>query len=77
VSAPPYTGVAIVYGADRFWYDRGQWYRLDGAAWVVVGVFVPAPLPLGRPALQPFAQIYSAVTALYFGLLDNCSASCP
>jgi hypothetical protein len=49
VSAPPYTGVAIVHDGVHFWYDRGQWYRLDGAGWLVVaapvGVFVSA-LPL-------------------------------
>ena len=42
---PPRTGFAIEHGPDHLWYDHGQWYRHDGAGWLVahapVGVFVP------------------------------------
>jgi hypothetical protein len=43
-------GIPIERGVDRFWYDRGVWYRGDGLQWVVVA----APFGVFVPALPPF-----------------------
>ncbi len=53
----PHIGAEIVRGQVHFWYDRGQWYRRDGAGWVVVG----APVGAFITALPP------AYTTVYFG----------
>ena len=57
VPRPPRAGYPISRGRDRFWYDRGMWYRGDGVRWIVVG----APIGAFVPILPPF---YST---LHFG----------
>jgi hypothetical protein len=57
LAGPPHLGAQIARGPDRFWYDRGQWYRRDGLGWVVVGAPIGAFVSILPPA-------YSTV---YFG----------
>lgn len=50
VRVRPVNGYAINRGRDRYWYDRGVWYRQGRASWVVVG----APFGAFVTVLPPF-----------------------
>ncbi len=51
----PHGGHAIEHDRHHYWYDRGEWYRREGADWVVVG----APVGAFVSVLPPF---YTTVT---------------
>ena len=53
----PRTGHEIKHDHERFWYDRGEWYRWDGGGWLVVG----APVGAFVADLPPF------YTTVWFG----------
>src|SRR4030081_2750671 len=56
-------GYAIEHEHERFWYDRGQWYRRDGLGWLVVG----APLGAFVSDLPPFyATVWFGGVTYYY-----------
>lgn len=50
VHEAPRSGHAIDRDRHRYWYDRGEWYRREGADWVVTG----APVGVLVSVLPPF-----------------------
>jgi len=63
----PHAGYAIDHDRHHYWYDRGEWYRREGADWVVVG----APVGAFVSVLPPFFTTVTLGGVPYFYANDT------